>query len=107
LRREDVDVPGTVFTLVARIGESRNGTDDRGGAAFKHLAAFAALDLTQQLVDIHASLHHREALVASEQFLVSADAAVAASDAALVQDQIAVFKTLGGGWRTNQPANGR
>jgi outer membrane protein TolC len=46
-------------------------------------------------------------LLTSEQFLVSADAAVAASDAALVQDQIAVFKTLGGGWRTNQPANGR
>ena len=27
------------------------------------------------------------------------DAAVASSDAALVQDQIAVFHALGGGWR--------
>ena len=39
-------------------------------------------------------------LLTSEQVLVAADAAVAASDAALSQDQIAVFKALGGGWRT-------
>ena len=38
-------------------------------------------------------------LLTSEQALVAADTAVAASDAALVQDQIAVFKALGGGWR--------
>ena len=35
----------------------------------------------------------------SEQALVTADAQVAASDATLAQDQIAVFKALGGGWR--------
>jgi NodT family efflux transporter outer membrane factor (OMF) lipoprotein len=39
-------------------------------------------------------------LLIAEQTSVSADAAVAASDAALVQDQISVFKALGGGWRT-------
>jgi outer membrane protein TolC len=38
-------------------------------------------------------------LLTTEQSLVAADAAVATSDAALIQDQIAVFKTLGGGWR--------
>ena len=38
-------------------------------------------------------------LLTTEQVLVAADAAVAASDAALVQDQIAVFKALGGGWK--------
>jgi NodT family efflux transporter outer membrane factor (OMF) lipoprotein len=38
-------------------------------------------------------------LLTTEQTLVALDAAVAASDAALVQDQIAVFKALGGGWR--------
>jgi NodT family efflux transporter outer membrane factor (OMF) lipoprotein len=38
-------------------------------------------------------------LLTSEQALISADAGVAASDAALVQDQIAVFKALGGGWQ--------
>jgi NodT family efflux transporter outer membrane factor (OMF) lipoprotein len=38
-------------------------------------------------------------LLTTEQSLVAADAAVATSDAALIQDQIAVFKALGGGWR--------
>jgi outer membrane protein TolC len=38
-------------------------------------------------------------LLTSEQQLIATDAAVAASDATLVQDQIAVFKALGGGWR--------
>jgi len=38
-------------------------------------------------------------LLTTEQSLVTLDAAVAASDAALIQDQIAVFKALGGGWR--------
>ena len=38
-------------------------------------------------------------LLTTEQSLIAADAAVAASDAALVQDQIAVFKALGGGWQ--------
>ena len=42
-------------------------------------------------------------LLTTEQSLVAADAAVAASDAALVQDQIAVFKALGGGWRSPSP----
>jgi NodT family efflux transporter outer membrane factor (OMF) lipoprotein len=37
-------------------------------------------------------------LLISEQTLVAADAAVAGSDTAMVQDQIAVFKALGGGW---------
>ena len=39
-------------------------------------------------------------LLTTEQVLVAADTAVAASDAALVQDQIAVFKALGGGWKS-------
>ena len=42
-------------------------------------------------------------LLTTEQLLVSIDASVASSDAALVLDQIAVFKALGGGWR---PASG-
>jgi NodT family efflux transporter outer membrane factor (OMF) lipoprotein len=44
-------------------------------------------------------------LLTTEQSLVAADAAVAASDAGLVQDQIAVFKALGGGWRGPGPDN--
>jgi NodT family efflux transporter outer membrane factor (OMF) lipoprotein len=35
----------------------------------------------------------------SDQTLITAEAQVAASDAALAQDQVAVFKALGGGWR--------
>jgi outer membrane protein TolC len=38
-------------------------------------------------------------LLTAEQTLLSADAAAAASDAALANDQVAVFKALGGGWR--------
>jgi outer membrane protein TolC len=37
-------------------------------------------------------------LLTAEQTLVSAEAAVAASESELVQDQIVVFKSLGGGW---------
>jgi NodT family efflux transporter outer membrane factor (OMF) lipoprotein len=47
-------------------------------------------------------------LLTAEQFLISADASVAASDAALVQDQIALFKALGGGWhRSSDPTTYR
>jgi outer membrane protein TolC len=42
-------------------------------------------------------------LLTSEQTLVAADAAVAASDTAMAQDQIAVFKALGGGWQSADP----
>ena len=38
-------------------------------------------------------------VLTTEQSLVTIDAAVAAADAALIQDQIAVFKALGGGWQ--------
>jgi NodT family efflux transporter outer membrane factor (OMF) lipoprotein len=38
-------------------------------------------------------------LLTTEQSLVALDASVAASDGALVLDQIAIFKALGGGWK--------
>jgi NodT family efflux transporter outer membrane factor (OMF) lipoprotein len=38
-------------------------------------------------------------LLTTEQSLVSLDAAVAAADGAVIQNQIAVFKALGGGWQ--------
>jgi NodT family efflux transporter outer membrane factor (OMF) lipoprotein len=41
-------------------------------------------------------------LLTTEQSLVALDASVAASDGALVLDQIAIFKALGGGWRNEQ-----
>jgi NodT family efflux transporter outer membrane factor (OMF) lipoprotein len=38
-------------------------------------------------------------LLTTEQSLVSLEAAVAAEDATLIQDQVAIFKALGGGWQ--------
>jgi NodT family efflux transporter outer membrane factor (OMF) lipoprotein len=49
-------------------------------------------------------------LLTSEQTVIGADAAVADSDTALVQDQISVFKALGGGWQqpdTDRPSSPR
>lgn len=79
------------------------------------LAAYsAALDNRQALVDAQTRIHRsfdiaREEfaagsvssldLLTTEQTLIALDAAVASSDATLVQDQIAVFKALGGGWQ--------
>jgi len=42
-------------------------------------------------------------VLTAEQSMVQADTAVAASDAAVTQDQIAVFKALGGGWGARNP----
>lgn len=39
-------------------------------------------------------------LLTTEQSLVALDASVAAADAALVLDQISLFKALGGGWKS-------
>jgi NodT family efflux transporter outer membrane factor (OMF) lipoprotein len=75
----------------------------------------SALDSRQALADAQDKIHaafdiaHDQFLaggasnldlLTTEQTLVSVDASVAAADAALVQDQIAVFKSLGGGWQS-------
>jgi NodT family efflux transporter outer membrane factor (OMF) lipoprotein len=44
-------------------------------------------------------------LLTTEQTMVAVDMAVATADASLVQDQIAVFKALGGGWRRDDAGN--
>ena len=76
----------------------------------------AALDSRQALLDARDSIHRsfeiarEEAaagsltpldLLTTQQTLVTLDAAVASSDTTLVQDQIAIFKALGGGWETD------
>ncbi len=82
------------------------------------LAAYsAALDNRQSLIDAQDKIHvsfdiARNGLQAgslsyldlltTEQSLVALDAQVASSDTALVQDQIAVFKALGGGWQSRE-----
>lgn len=80
----------------------------------------AALENRQSLVEARDKIHgafgiaHDQFLAGSlsnldllttEQSLVALDAAVASADAALVQDQIAVFKALGGGWRGGPEQN--
>jgi NodT family efflux transporter outer membrane factor (OMF) lipoprotein len=76
----------------------------------------AALDNRQSLGDAQTQVHtaygmtHDQFLAGSissldllttEQTLIAVDTAVASSDAALIRDQIAVFKSLGGGWHGN------
>ena len=95
-------------------------------AGFDAVVLRAMKETEQSLVAYQAELDHREALaevqvkahrafdiansqflaggastldlLIAEQTLVAADADVAASDAVLAQNQIRVFKTLGGGW---------
>jgi len=78
----------------------------------------AALDRRQALADAQGEIHrafdiaHDEYaagsvsnldLLTTEQSLVALDAAVASSDASLIQLQIDVFKALGGGWHDEGP----
>lgn len=75
------------------------------GAELDHRRTLGeALDKAQRAMDMaHGQFAAGAAstldTLTSEQALVTASAQVAASDAALAQDQIAVFKALGGGWR--------
>lgn len=99
-------------------------------ASFDQVVLTALKEAEQALTAYRAALEHREALnvardrihaayaiahdqflagaasaldlLSTEQTLVAVDAAVASSDTLLIQDQIAVFKALGGGWRTER-----
>jgi NodT family efflux transporter outer membrane factor (OMF) lipoprotein len=77
----------------------------------------AALDRRQALADAQGKIHrsfdiaHDEYaagsvsnldLLTTEQSLVALDAAVASSDASLIQLQIDLFKALGGGWHSSR-----
>jgi NodT family efflux transporter outer membrane factor (OMF) lipoprotein len=72
--------------------------DRREALALAQDRARRAFDIAQHQF-LAGSLNNLD-LLTTEQTLIAAEAAVAASDSALVQDQIAVFKALGGGWRT-------
>jgi outer membrane protein TolC len=79
----------------------------------------AALDQHQALVSAQARIHRSFDiaraqfaagslspldLLTTEQSLVALDAAVSASDSTLIEDQIATFKALGGGWQSDTSA---
>ena len=72
-----------------------------------HTALLAAQDRARRAYELASNSFRAGALssldlLTSEQTVVSADEAIAASDAAIVQDQIAVFKALGGGWQDSR-----
>jgi NodT family efflux transporter outer membrane factor (OMF) lipoprotein len=71
--------------------------DRRQDLALAQDRARRAFDIAQNQF-LAGSLNNLD-LLTTEQTLVAAESAVAASDSALVQDQISLFKTLGGGWR--------
>jgi outer membrane protein TolC len=76
--------------------------DNRRSLADAQDKIHASFDIAR--IELQAGSLSNLDLLTTEQSLVALDAAVAAADAALVQDQIAVFKALGGGWQdtTNQ-----
>ncbi|MBE7217736.1 MAG: TolC family protein [Caulobacteraceae bacterium] len=78
-----------------------------GGELDRHVALQAARDNAAEAyrlsqVRLQNGAISQLDLFVIEETLVSADAALAASDAALINDQVSVFKALGGGW--NDPA---
>jgi NodT family efflux transporter outer membrane factor (OMF) lipoprotein len=111
--------------------DQANAHETAAVAHFNAVVLEALKETEQALADYGAELNHHDALVAAqseaqqeyslaqndyaaggistldllaaEQTLTDANAAVAVSDAAVVQDQIAVFKALGGGWQQASP----
>jgi NodT family efflux transporter outer membrane factor (OMF) lipoprotein len=75
----------------------RAALDNRQSLAYAQDKLHAALDMAHDQF-LAGSVSDLD-LLSSEQSLVAIDAAVASSDASLVQDQVALFKALGGGWR--------
>jgi outer membrane protein TolC len=110
----------------ARVAAAK-ATEAASLASFDNTVLQALKEAEQALATYGAELDHRKALgdalerarraagmargqfaagaattldtLTSDQTLIAAEAQVAASDAALAQDQVAVFKALGGGWR--------
>ena len=74
--------------------------DRRQALADEQTSAQTAFDLAHEQF-LAGALTNLD-LLTTEQSLVAVDAAVAVSDTALVQDQIAVFKALGGGWHAKR-----
>lgn len=115
----------------ARVRQAKAG-EAAALAAFDAVVLNALKEAEQALATYHAAIDNRQALgnaqarihsafgiahdqlragalsnldlLTTEQLLVTIDSSVASSDAALILDQIAVFKALGGGWR---PESGR
>jgi NodT family efflux transporter outer membrane factor (OMF) lipoprotein len=79
-----LSVYGAALANRQALGEARDKTESAFGIAHGEFLAGSVSTLD---------------VLTTEQSLVALESAVASADAALVQDQIAVFKALGGGWR--------
>jgi NodT family efflux transporter outer membrane factor (OMF) lipoprotein len=91
-------------TVLQALKETEQSLATYGAELDHHQALIDAQAKAQRALDmadgqLRAGAASTLDLLTTEQTLVAADAAVAASDTALAQDQIAVFKALGGGWQ--------
>jgi NodT family efflux transporter outer membrane factor (OMF) lipoprotein len=94
-------------TVLIALKEAAQALSAYGSEVDHHAALLLAQEKVRRAFDVAKKQFAAGAvsnldLLTSEQALVAADAAVAASDLAMVQDQIATFKALGGGWKGGQ-----
>jgi multidrug efflux system outer membrane protein len=98
---------GTVLTALR---ETETALSDLAGALDRQTALAATRDYSAEAARIvglryRAGAENFLAVLDAQRTLATAEAALAQSRAALVTDQVAVFKALGGGWE-NAPASG-
>ncbi|MCB8875276.1 efflux transporter outer membrane subunit [Acidisoma silvae] len=92
---------GTVLTALKETEQALTAYEAELGhhAALADAATDARHALTLAQAQFTAGQISNLDLLTSEQSQVTTAAALAASDAALIQDQVALFKALGGGWQ--------
>ena len=93
---------GTVLTALQ---ETETALSDYAGTIQRNAALTSARDQSAEAARIirlrySAGAENFLAVLDAERTLATADASLAQSDAALTTNQIAVFKSLGGGWET-------
>jgi NodT family efflux transporter outer membrane factor (OMF) lipoprotein len=97
----------TVLTALKEVEQSLNNysheLERRDSLTLARHKAQEAFDLAHDM--FLAGSESSLALLISEQRLVAADAAVADADTAILQNQISLFKSLGGGWQSPNPTN--
>jgi outer membrane protein TolC len=95
-------------TVLGALKEIEQALTIYNAALENHLALVRARQRIHEAFEIASDQYSAGALsnldlLTTEQSLVALDGAVAASESALVLDQIAVFKALGGGWGDRAP----
>lgn len=95
-------------TVLRALKETEQALSAYGAALEQYDALLDAEHIAQRAFDIAHGQFSSGAvstldLLITEDTLTNADAAIAQSRSLLIQDQIAVFKALGGGWRSVPP----